>query len=63
MKNNNVLTAAELVDTEGEIAVAMGPGAVFTVAHYEDGIGVPAMGVGAVGDADLPPFEGILSRQ
>ena len=38
----------------------MGPGADFTVAHFEDSIGVPAMSVAPVGDAALPPFEGIL---
>ncbi len=58
--NNPVPTAAELAEEEEEIAAGMGLGADFTVAHYEDGIGVPAMGVGAVGDAALPPFEGIL---
>jgi hypothetical protein len=58
--NNPVPTAAELAEEEEEIAAGMGLGADFTAAHYEDGIGVPAMGIRAVGDAALPPFEGFL---
>ena len=54
--NNPEPTAEELAEEEEEIAAGMGLGEDFTAAHYEDGIGTPAPGVGAVGEGALPPF-------
>lgn len=60
--NNPVPTAAELAAEHEDIVDAMGLGANFLAAEYDDGVLGDAPAGGEVGDETLPPFAGIAAE-